>query len=60
MLFHPVYTPEELKAVEVSGVLSFLARIADGYSLIVIGQVPRCQNYSGQDRFRFRQIPEVR
>lgn len=45
VLFHPVYTPEELKAVEVSGVLVSvflsLARIAHKYPLpALIGHVP--------------------
>lgn len=53
VLFHPVYTQEELKAVEVNRVLPYVSthlssRITDGCLLPVqIGHVPRGQNLSG-------------
>ena len=57
VLFHPVYTPEELKAAEVSGMLG---PVSPARSLILpMDHVPRNQDLSGQGRCQVRQTPKL-
>jgi hypothetical protein len=61
VLFHPVYTPEELKAVEVSGAPTTISLSRPSLLMnISAGRVPRGQDLSRQTCCRFRQVPEVR